>query len=48
MMNDEEKLKHPADHLLIIVLGKYFLNELGGSEERSQTLAKKIIAIMDE
>ena len=47
-MNDEEKLNDQAYHLLIIVLGRFFKRDLGGTTEASEALAKKIVDIMDE
>ena len=46
-MTPEEKLNDPAKHLLMIVLGNYFKRELGGTTERAEILARKLISIMD-
>lgn len=47
-MNNEDKLNDPSYHLLIMVLGKYFKREFGGTTEASEILAEKIVNIMDE
>ena len=47
-MTNQEKLEDPSLHLLIMVLGKIIRKHLGGTEERSEELAIKLIKIMDD
>ena len=46
-MNNDEKVNDPAYPLLIMVLGKFFKREFGGTTEAAERLAVKLIYIMD-
>ena len=47
-MNNDETINDPARNLLIMVLGRYFKSEFGGTTDAAMILAEKIVNIMDE